>query len=131
MSCWVRFKSSCVFNYSQQFDKVFIVCSMKLMTVISLTFSCWLPWDTEAMFLFLDSDFMLFLSISVLGSYCCFLGCFNNFISYLGSLISCWYFSCFTMLVFELLLDGLFSCLGVPVAGLSELNILCVFLLVL
>ena len=131
LSCCIRLKSSYVLDYSPQFDKVFLVCSMKLKTVISLTFCCWPPFSLFFFFFFFDSDFILFLYISVLGSSCCYLDSVSNVISSLSSLVSCWYLSSFAMSVFEFFLDGMFSCLHIRVVALKERNSLYMFLMVL
>ena len=115
-------------------DLSLILCSIVLH---SLTKFLWFvlfvgSCDTQKpfSFFFFYSEFMFFLYISVLGSCCCFLYCFSNFI-YLSSLIFCWYLSSFAMLIFELMLHGMFSCFRVRIIGFSEGNFSRMFLLVL
>ena len=130
MPCWVIFK--------------FSLCSIVLHSLTKFSwFVLWSWWRwlvrhflltpvthrSHFLAVFFYSEFMLFLYISVLGSYCCFLDCFSNFI-YLSSLIFCWYLSSFDMLVFELLLDGMF-CFLVRNIEVSEGSFLCMLLLLL
>ena len=123
-------------------DLSLVLCSIVLHSLTKFSwFALWSWWrwlvrhllapvtQRSHFLVFFYSEFMLFLYISVLGSYCCFLDCFSNFI-YLSSLFFCWYLSSFGMLVFELLLDRMF-CFLFRIIEVSEGRFLCMFLLLL